>query len=180
MKEQQTARSAEDWLAARDKKRAARTAGAKAYGQRPKPAVVHKVYEYLFDDGKRYVGVTKLTLAARQRAHKEAMSVVGRRLDMFPEEMVEYRVLEEFPCDADDWKTCRCRADAEAAEQEAILSIPPDQRLNIVTTWGNRPMTVDEDWRRRVAEGREPEPPGGWVKDKRSKQSEQKGERATV
>ena len=115
--------------------------------------VIHRVYEYLFPDGAVYIGVTRETRNRREYAHRRDMSVVGRRLVMFPDEEPVYTVLSEHTD----------RAEALAAERAAVLECPEGMRLNVVTPGGAEPMSPIADWKRRVKAGLEPAPPGGYL-----------------
>ena len=47
---------------------------------------------------------------------------------------------------------------------EIIQQVPEDKRLNVVDYKGVvRPMDKMDDWRRRVEQGLEPAPPGGYL-----------------
>ena len=111
--------------------------------------VIHRVYEYLFPDGKAYIGVTKETRNRREYAHRRDLSVVGRRLVYFPDEQPAYSVLGEY----------EDREEAEEAERNFILECPEGMRLNVVLPSGKvEPMSPVKDWQQRVAAGLEPEP----------------------
>ena len=145
--------TAMEFLAANQAKKAQRAAAARAQQAAARKTRTHKVYEYLFPDGAIYIGVTCLSLNRREQAHKRDFSVVGRRLVMFPEQEPARTVLYEF----DD------REEAEQVEKEVIQLIPEDKRLNVVDYKGVRPMDKFDDWRRRVEQGLEEAPPGGYL-----------------
>lgn len=139
--------SATDFLRRQAERRAATTKAAAA--RRPAEPVEHKVYRYEFPDGTIYIGVTKMSLRRREDAHKQHLSVVGRRLLMFPDEVPVRTILQTF----DD------RAEAEAAERDFIRAIPAARRLNKFAYNGKaKALSVDEDWKRRVKQGYEVEP----------------------
>ena len=91
------AMTADQFLAAKQEWRnRARATSQQVRKRRP---VVHRVYELLFPDGKIYVGVTKLTWHQREYHHRRSLSVVGRRLEMFPDEPPRLEYLHEVECD---------------------------------------------------------------------------------
>lgn len=150
--------TADQYLAAKqDWKNRARKQSQQVRKRRP---IVHRVYELLFPDGKIYVGVTKLTWNQREYHHRRSLSVVGRRLEMFPSEPPRLEYLHEVECDCGlGLRGCGCRGEAEELERERILDLPVGVRLNVVSYEGKvRPMSPVEDWQRRVDEGLEDAP----------------------
>ena len=139
--------AAADWFQKRDAQRRRWAETARARYRRT--SQISRVYRYEFPDGKVYVGVTRMSLKARERAHRRDMSVVGRRLECFPEEEPLLAVLGEF----------FDRGEAERFEAAVIRGLPAEVRLNkVLPKAGVVAMTPVEDWERRVAEGYEAAP----------------------